>query len=244
MIYQTRCVRARVRLLVMLAGGVVSLGAIPEVPQAAEDAQATSGVVAATGNAAAGEEPTAASGTPLSELMLAIRANRCDQVAVLLKKGQDPDVRDAFGYTPLTVAAVEKRPACIKALLDKDANVNLASSGGWTPLIAASMAGASPEVLELLLKAGADINARNQWGCTSLYYAAGFGAVPTVDHLLKRGAAVDGTGGECMSAMRIAELKGFNGVIERLKKAGAKPTAPQAQGQREPVVPASADKKS
>lgn len=227
MIYATMRVCARLQVLALLSGGLAALGAIPQVSQSAEAAAVAAG-----------------SDASLSELMLAIRANRCDQVGAILKKGQDPNVRDAFGYTPLTVAALEKRPACITALLEKGADINLASSGGWTPLIAASMAGASPEVLEVMLKKGADINARNQWGCTALYYAAGFGAVPTVDHLIKRGAAVDGTEGECLSAMRIAELKGFMGVIERLKEAGAKPTVPQAQGHEESAEPAPADKKS
>lgn len=242
MIYEMKRVRTGFRVLALLAGSVIPLAAIPGVLQAAEDAAAGGAKAAATEKE--DESAAAASGNSLSELMLAIRSNRCDQAEAILKKGQDPNVRDAFGYTPLTMAAVEKRPACVKVLLEKGADVNLESSGGWTPLIAASMAGAAPELLELLLKKGANVNAHNMWGCTALYYAAGFGAVPTVDHLLKRGAAVDGTEGECLSAMRIAELKGFSGVIERLKQAGAKPTAQQAQGDKEPVEPASTDKKS
>ncbi len=240
MIYEMKRVRAGFRMLALLAGGVIPFAAMPGVLQAAEDTAAGSAEAAATED---GKAP-AVSGNSLSELMLAIRGNRCDQAEAILKQGQEPNVRDAFGYTPLTVAAVEKRPACIEALLKKGADVNLESSGGWTPLIAASMAGAAPELLELLLKKGADVNARNMWGCTALYYAAGFGAVPTVDHLLEHGAAVDGTEGECLSAMRIAELKGFNGVIQRLEQAGAQSAASRAKGQKDSTEPAPVDKKS
>lgn len=212
-----------------LLGGAVLFGAgIVSYSHAADDAPAA---------------PTKESGASLSELMLAIRADRCDQVRDILKRGQDPNMRDAFGYTPLTVAALEKRPACIAALLERGADVNLSSAGGWTPLIGGAMAGAGIDVLEPLLKKGAEIDARNQWGCTALYYAAGFGAVGTVDYLIKRGAAVDGTDGECMSAMRLAELKGFPAVIERLKKAGAKTTMSQGKDRQEPAA-AAADKQS
>ncbi len=236
MIHRMKRMRARRGVLGLVAGGLVALAALPGT--------ALPGTALAAEAAPTPEGAAAKHQSSLAELVLAIRADRCDQVATLLKQGQDPNMQDAFGYTPLTVAALELRPACIKALIEHQADVNIPSAGGWTPLIGAAMSGAGTEVMEPLLKGGADINARNQWGCTALYYAAGFGSVTAVDYLIKRGAAVEGTGGECPSVMRIAEIKGFTAVIERLKQAGAKPTAPPAQGQKESAKPAAADDKS
>jgi hypothetical protein len=127
------------------------------------------------------------------------------------------------------MASLDKRVQCIKALLTHGADVNLASAGGWSPLIGAAMSGAKPEVMDVLIDKGADINAHNQWGCTALYYAAGYGSVRTVDHLLKRGAAVPGTTGECLTPLRLAELRGYPAVIERLKQAEQDVAAKPAQ---------------
>jgi ankyrin repeat protein len=158
-------------------------------------------------------------------------------VEALLKQGVEPNQFDAFGYTPLTVASLDKHLQCMKSLLAHGANVNLASAGGWSPLIGAAMSGAKPEVLDVLLDKGADINARNQWGCTALYYAAGYGVVKTVDHLLKRGAAVPGTTGECLTPLRLAELRGYPAVIERLKQAEKAGAAEPAKAATEQPAP-------
>lgn len=187
----------------------------------------------ATGEQPAGNAASTAAANPATTengadrqlLMNSIRIAQCDVVSATLEKGLDPNFSDAFGYTPLTLAAVEKHMPCVQALLKHGADVNGAITGGWTPLIGAAMAGASAELIDVLLDKGADVNARNQWGCTALYYAAGYGAERTVDHLIKRGAAVPGTAGACMSPTRIAEMKGFPKVIERLKQA----EKPQAQ---------------
>lgn len=189
-------------------------------PKAAEPAAAKEAVPAPEIDKRA-EEIAANYKPTVNDLMVAIRQDDCPHLAEMLKKGASPNQFDAFGYTPLTVAALDKRPACIQSLLEAGADVNIASAAGWTPLIGAAMSGASGQLLEILLNKGADINAQNQWGCTALYYAAGFGALPTVDFLLMRGAKYPGTGPECPTPLRIAEMRQYPAVIERLKKAEA-----------------------
>lgn len=157
----------------------------------------------------------------VSDLITTIRQDDCPKAQKILDTGLDPNQYDSFGYTPLTVAAMDKRLECVVSLLKKGADVNIPSAAGWTPLIGAAMSGAGGQLLAVLLGAGADINAQNRWGCTALYYAVGFGALPTVDFLLISGAKYPGTGGECMTPMRLAELREYPQIVERLKKAEA-----------------------
>lgn len=157
----------------------------------------------------------------VTDLIVAIRQDECTQVKKMLDAGVKPNQYDSFGYTPLTVAAIDKKESCVYYLLQAGADPKIASAAGWTPLIGAAMAGGSGILIEMLLNYGADINARNQWGCNSLYYAAGFGALPTVDYLLLRGAKYPGTDGECMTPLKIAQMREYPEVIKRLEKAEA-----------------------
>lgn len=166
---------------------------------------------------AEGAKPAVASYT-VSDMIVEIRQGNCSKLSSMLKSGVSPNQFDAFGYTPLTVAALEKSPQCIKLLTDAGADINLASAGGWTPLIGAAMSGAGEGVMALLLTKGADINAHNQWGCTALYYAAGFGALGTVNYLLDNGAVYPGTSGECMTPMKIVEFRGYPKLVTRFKQ--------------------------
>lgn len=165
----------------------------------------------------------------IDNIINAIRQDDCPALERFLKAGFNPNHYDAFGYTPLTVAALDKRIVCINALLAAGADPNLASSAGWTPLIGAAMSGASGQIMSALVEKGANINAQNQWGCTALYYAAGFGALPTVDYLLLKGATYPGTGPECPTPRKIAELRGYPDVLERLQKAEAEAAAKTAK---------------
>jgi hypothetical protein len=153
----------------------------------------------------------------VSDMINTIRQGDCNGLSEILKTGANPNQYDAFGYTPLTVAALDKRVQCIKSLLSAGADANIASSGGWTPLIGAAMSGASGDVMQTLVDKGADVNAKNQWGCTALYYAAGFGALGSVNYLLDKGAQYPGTGPECPTPMKIAELRGYPDLIKRFK---------------------------
>lgn len=150
-------------------------------------------------------------------LMGLIQTGDCEELAHRLDQGGKLPAMDAFGYTPLGMASAQIAPACIQTLLDHGANVNEPMSGGWTPIILVAMGGAPVPVMELLTSHGADLNARNRWGCTALYYASGFGSQRAVDFLLTHGAAYPGTGGDCLTPMKIAQLRGYPAVIEQLQ---------------------------
>ena len=184
----------------------------------------------------------------VGDMINTIRQDDCPGLAKMLKGGINPNQYDAFGYTPLTVAALDKRTECIKSLLEAGADVNIASSGGWTPLIGAAMSGASGAVMKPLLDKGADINAQNQWGCTALYYATGFGALGSVNYLLDKGAKYPGTGPDCPTPMKIAELRGYPDLIARFKlleaanKSGGAAQPAEAPTAATPAAPASTAK--
>ena len=60
-------------------------------------------------------------------------------------------------------------------LLDVGADINASSKfDTMTPLMVASMRGASPEVVSLLIEAGADVNAMTEGGKSVLMIAQGF----------------------------------------------------------------------
>ena len=109
-------------------------------------------------------------------LELAIRANNTNIVKRLLEyKGIDVNkVSRAISTSssPLTVAAIHGYNKIIELLLaNKDIEVNLQTSGGWTALHFAAAKG-KPECVELLLKhRNIDVNLRNGTGSTALSMA-------------------------------------------------------------------------
>jgi ankyrin repeat protein len=109
------------------------------------------------------------------------------------------------GTTPLLRAAKAADIPAMKALMAANADVNLATRAGITPLMAAAGVGTNEadttgrfkteedaiEAMDLLLKAGAKIDAANSSGVTSLHAAAQTGKNKIVEWLLKNGANVN-----------------------------------------------------
>jgi ankyrin repeat protein len=115
------------------------------------------------------------------------------------------------GTTPLVRAAKALDVPAIRLLLAHDALVDLPTSRGITPLLAASGVGSSGldtrgryrdeepglEAVKLLLDAGANANARDSGGATPLHGAAAAGWNQVVTRLAAHGAdlfAKDGRG--------------------------------------------------
>lgn len=109
------------------------------------------------------------------------------------------------GTTPLIRAAKAADPVAMKLLLEKGADVKLATRNGVTALMAAAGVGTSdadtvgrvkpqPDIIEsikLCLAAGADINAADSNGRTALFGAAQQGFDKVVQFLAENGAKVD-----------------------------------------------------
>lgn len=71
-------------------------------------------------------------------------------------------------------------------MIDKDANVNLANSSGWTPLHHAANHGHNDSIKRLLY-AKASTTVRNKFGATPLNIAAASGHISTLKLILKEG---------------------------------------------------------
>jgi ankyrin repeat protein len=111
------------------------------------------------------------------------------------------------GYTPLLYAAREGCQACVAALLDGGANINMPDLWGQTPLLMATL-NLHYDAAALLIERGADIKRWDWWGRTALYNAIDLhlmsnssrGDLPSTDQLtaldiarmlLEQGAYVD-----------------------------------------------------
>jgi len=111
------------------------------------------------------------------------------------------------GYTPLLYAAREGCAACVTALLDGGADINLTDLWGQTPLLMATL-NLHYDTASVLIERGADIKRWDWWGRTALYNAidlhlipgSGRGDLPSTDRhtaldiartLLEKGAYVD-----------------------------------------------------
>jgi ankyrin repeat protein len=125
------------------------------------------------------------SGDPLVE---AAAEGDTQALRTLLRKGADPNRRDAGGLTALIVSV---RAGCVPAvemLLRHGADPNL--RGGvnrWTPLMHAIHKN-QPGAAQALLDGGAQVDSRGRSGETALMMAAGYGYTPLVELLLERGA--------------------------------------------------------
>ena len=89
-----------------------------------------------------------------------------------------------FGRTCLHAAAYTGHLAICRLLLDKGAQLEAKSSGGWTPLHWAAYQG-HVEIVRLLCDRGADIEARDIGGYRPLHYAAIHGHISVVKELIE-----------------------------------------------------------
>jgi ankyrin repeat protein len=118
------------------------------------------------------------------------------RIAQLLKYGADVNIGDAYGRTPLHIAAASGDIALMSLLIDHGANVNAVTSiGKDRELGNTSLAMVkNVEAAALLINNGASLQPMG--GDAPLLYAVKSGNVELVKLLLDRGSDPNGTGGE------------------------------------------------
>lgn len=117
----------------------------------------------------------------------AISYNSKPHVEYLINHGLKPTVRDEKGMTLLHYAV----PHCFeiaKFLIDKGANVNAQSEGGYTPLHIACKYQNNDDIIHLLIEHGADVNLTTKNNITPLFLAMKVGNTIAINSLLNKGA--------------------------------------------------------
>lgn len=150
--------------------------------------------------------------------------NRVDKLKQFLGKGGNPE---RYFYAAINAGAID----CVKLMISRGANVNLADDEGVTPLMTSARVTyrGTIEITELLIKKGANVNARAGKGSTALMYASsGVAAhyeddyVRVVRLLIKNGAKVNVRNKMGTTPLSIATEGKWKKIVALLKKAGAK----------------------
>lgn len=117
--------------------------------------------------------------------------------------------------TALHIAASCGHDSTVVALIRRGANVNVQTTGGWTPLHNASWYGKS-STIRALLAHGADIEAECKDKWTSLHCAAHEGQTESVRVLLEMGAPIEAKSTKEKTALHVASYEGNVAVVELL----------------------------
>ncbi|KAI6654558.1 Ankyrin-3-like [Oopsacas minuta] len=157
-------------------------------------------------------------------LISAAKNQQGGALSILLNYGAAVELTDHGGYTALCYAAW--RGLLVSNLLGYNANVNVKSLFGFTPLLLATEEGHCHIVKELLAH-GADINAYNRYHNTALHYAVNTGNIEMISILLENGINIKIANNESKTAFRLINRQ--NVLLKMLEK-GVLPDNPGQYG--------------
>jgi len=161
---------------------------------------------------------TAVQAAPIDDLTAAAYRDNGPAITALLKRGVDPNARDAQGNSPLEVAVREESSKALESLLAHPTlDLNLANAAGETPLMLAALKGRLDWVKQLVQK-GAAIN-REGW--TPLHYACSGPDNGVAAWLLDQGAQINAPSPNGSTALMMAARYGPYDLAEQLLKRGA-----------------------
>jgi uncharacterized protein len=149
--------------------------------------------------------------------------NRVNKLKQFLSQGGSPD---RYFHAAVNAGVID----CVKLMISRGANVNLADDEGVTPLMTSARVTyrGTIDITELLIKSGANVNARAGKGSTALMYASSGVAAHYEDDyvrvlrlLIKNGAKVNVKNKMGATPLSIAKSGNWKKIITALKKAGA-----------------------
>lgn len=165
----------------------------------------------------------------LEGVHLAAAFGTLEDLELALDDGVDPNTPGAEGLTPLHLAVHDAH--MVRLLLERGAEVDARTAHGATPLILAAWYDCEDDAAaELLLSHGADVNARStNDGMTPLLRAVRSSKIALVRDLLGRGANLQATDAEGLSALHWATSGGDVEMAKCLLTLGAE-VDPRCEG--------------
>lgn len=161
-----------------------------------------------------GFDPNAMGPQGQPALYLAVREGSARVTQALLAHRQlKPDTPNAFGETPLMMAALRGDFALAQRLHAMGAAVD---RPGWTPLHYAA-SGPDVAIVRWLLELRSPIDVRAPNGNTPLMMAAGYGLIDVADELLARGANPTLRNAAGLDAAEFARRGGRDRLAQRLE---------------------------
>ena len=142
---------------------------------------------------------------------------------LLGEESSEPNILDAEGRTPLSLAADAGEHKVIKQLLArKGVAINIRDVHGTAPLVKAAVQGHIYAVRLLVEHCDIDINITDNGAGTAMSKAAGLGHTGIVQLLLEHGAKVDSKDNDGETALSQAASSGAKDVVQLLLDHGAK----------------------
>ena len=152
------------------------------------------------------------------DFFIAVRNDNATEVSDLLRRGFDPNARDAKGQPGLTVAMQEQSMKAAKVLLAQPAlDVDALNQAGESALMMAALKG-NVAGIDLLLARGAKVG---QPGWSALHYAATGPEPQAVTRLLERGADVNAASPNGSTPLMLAAQYGPEDSVKILLARGA-----------------------
>jgi ankyrin repeat protein len=134
-------------------------------------------------------------------------------VNVLIAEGADVNVKSWYGWNALYSAAIKDKPVILKALLNGQADVNIADANGLTPIMGAALWGRRENV-ETLRSAGASFT-------NDLVFSAALGELHDVQLFLERKQSANTWNAAGRSPLAAAAANGHLGIVNFLLDHGA-----------------------
>lgn len=185
----------------------------------------------------AGADVNAVNDLGITPLMVAATNGSTAAVRALLEAKADPNLGPPGRETPLMLASWTGQKAAVAALLDAGAAIDAKESERQQTALMWAAAQKHPDVVRVLVSRGADISSRtmvaptpgrpsrDKAGYTALMFAARSGDVESSRVLLDAGAKATEAGGDGMSALTLATVRGHIPVALLLLERGADPNA-------------------
>ena len=156
-------------------------------------------------------------------LLYAAGVGSLEAMKFLLDKGAEPNTQNAFGSTALMRSATDL--AKVRLLVERGANVNLASKQGRTPLFIAAMSDQSADAVRYLVAKGADLKAKDAFGNTILAAATIGNDLDTIRLVVDAGVDVNATGVTGVTPLLLSAAYGNLAATKMLLGKGARASA-------------------